>query len=227
MNKNIRRSIAVAATVSGVWGVGAAASASAAELPVAVPHTALDKVVDGTDAQGTVAKVTHAAQGKGVGDVRAKAAEAAAAVKAARGQLPTQTPQTPELPSVAQADEIDYLFGPLDQIPGYAQSAAQGTVQNTAGPAVAQTADSVLPPVAGTAVDGVLPVVGQAVGDVTTLAQGVTTQVQPFAQGVVSGVARDAQPTVAHAATGATATVASVTPSIVTDALPAYAGHVL
>ncbi|MEV0092080.1 hypothetical protein [Streptomyces sp. NPDC050738] len=208
MNKNFRRSIAVAATVSGVWGVGAAASASAAELPVAVPHTALDKVVDGADAQGTAAKVTD---------------QIPAAPTSRTPQL-SRTPQTPELPS-AHADEIDYLFGPLDQIPGYAQTAAQDTVRNTAGPAVSQTADSVLPPIAGTAVDGVVPVVGNAVADVGTLAQGVTTQVGPFAQGVVSGVVRDAQPTVAHAATGASATVASVTPAAVKDAVPTHSAY--
>ncbi|MFB7231171.1 hypothetical protein ACFCY9_25875 [Streptomyces fimicarius] len=308
MHKNMRRSIAIAATATGMWALGTAA-ASADELPVSVPLSTPDLAAETPDATEIVEDVKDTAAVKDVTDSKvlkgakavtdAKDAEAlknvrgidaadgvkdtlteagseAAGATDVRDRLPSQVraPQTPEVPDLgdvqqvpenvrvpqvpaAPADEIDYLFGPIEQIPGYAQNQAPAAVQGAlteAGPVVGQTSDSVLPPLAAGAVDAALPVVGQAVGDVGTLARGVLGEVGPFAQGVVGdaavpfaqgvttevqplaeGVGRqvrpfaggvadtvreDARPAVGHAATG-TQGVTSVTPSFVTDALPA------
>ncbi|MBK3601157.1 hypothetical protein JHN50_31400 [Streptomyces sp. MBT98] len=105
-------------------------------------------------------------------------------------QLPDARFPDAQIPA-APVDEIDYLFGPIEQIPGYAQSQVPTAVQGAlaeAGPVVEQTSDSVLPPLAAGVVGVAVPVVGQAVGDVGTLAQGVVGEVGPFAQGVASEV---------------------------------------
>ncbi|WYB31872.1 hypothetical protein V6574_22395 [Streptomyces sp. SM1P] len=259
MHKNMRRSIAVAATATGMWALGTAA-ASAAELPVSVPLSTPDLGAETPDATDVVEDVTDAEvvkEAKAVTDVKAvdragevkdtltkagsKATEAVEGAGAAdvRDSLPSKVraPQAPEFPQTAEVpelgdvqqvpgaghlpdaqfpdagipeagfpdarfpdvrvpaapvDEIDYLFGPIEQIPGYAQSQVPTAVQGTlaeAGPVVEQTSDSVLPPLAAGAVGVAVPVVGQAVGDVGTLAQGVVGEVGPFAQGVVGDAA--------------------------------------
>ncbi|MGC4965787.1 hypothetical protein ACLQ2H_07190 [Streptomyces globisporus] len=297
MHKNMRRSIAVAATATGMWALGTAA-ASAAELPVSVPLSTPDLGAETPDATDVVEDVTDTKvvkEAKAVTDAKAvdragdakdtltkagnKAAEAVEGAGAAdaRDSLPSQAdvrdsltsqvraPQAPEFPQTAEVpqlgdvqqlpgaghlpdtqlpdaqlpdvqfpaevpqlpdarfpdvrvpaapvDEIDYLFGPIEQIPGYAQSQVPTAVQGAlaeAGPVVEQTSDSVLPPLAAGAVGVAVPVVGQAVGDVGTLAQGVVGEVGPFAQGVVGdaaapfvqGVTTEVQP-LAYGVTGA------------------------
>ncbi|WP_371535882.1 hypothetical protein OG210_10085 [Streptomyces sp. NBC_00466] len=62
MNKNIRRSVAVAATASGVWASGAAA-AGAAELLVSVPHMAPDTVTDTDTVIATATDIATDVQG--------------------------------------------------------------------------------------------------------------------------------------------------------------------
>ncbi|MBK3561941.1 hypothetical protein JHN55_36495 [Streptomyces sp. MBT56] len=263
MHKNMRRSIAVAATATGMWALGTAA-ASAAELPVSVPLSTPDLGAETPDATDVVEDVTDTEvvkEAKAVtvakavdraGDAKDtltkagnKAAEAVEDASAAdvRDSLPSQAPEFPQTAEVPQlgdvqqlpgaghlpdtqlpdaqlsdvqfpgagipdtqlpdarfpdaqipaapVDEIDYLFGPIEQIPGYAQSQVPTAVQGAlaeAGPVVEQTSDSVLPPLAAGVVGVAVPVVGQAVGDVGTLAQGVVGEVGPFAQGVASEV---------------------------------------
>ncbi|MGW4835906.1 hypothetical protein [Streptomyces globisporus] len=260
MHKNMRRSIAVAATATGMWALGTAA-ASAAELPVSVPLSTPDLGAETPDATDVVEDVTDTEvvkEAKAVTDAKAvdragdakdtltkagnKAAEAVEGAGAAdvRDSLLSQVsaPQAPEFPQTAEVpqlgdvqqlpgaghlpdaripaapvDEIDYLFGPIEQIPGYAQSQVPTAVQGAlaeAGPVVEQTSDSVLPPLAAGVVGVAVPVVGQAVGDVGTLAQGVVGEVGPFAQGVVGdaaapfvqGVTTEVQP-LAYGVTGA------------------------
>lgn len=120
MHKNMRRSIAVAATATGMWALGTAA-ASAAELPVSVPLStpdlgaetpdATDVVEDVTDAKAVkdVKAVTDAKAVDRAGDVKGtltkagnKATEAVEAVEGAgaadvRDSLPSQVraPQAP------------------------------------------------------------------------------------------------------------------------------------
>ncbi|MGW3584230.1 hypothetical protein ACWDM8_23250 [Streptomyces rubiginosohelvolus] len=234
MHKNMRRSIAVAATATGMWALGTAA-ASAAELPVSVPLSTPDLGAETPDATDVVEDVKAVDRAGDVKDTLTKAGnKATGAVEGAdaadvrdslpsqadvRDSLPSQVraPQAPEFPQTAEVpqlgdvqqlpgaghlpdaqipaapvDEIDYLFGPIEQIPGYAQSQVPTAVQGApaeAGPVVEQTSDSVLPPLAADAVGVAVPVVGQAVGDVGTLAQGVVGEVGPFAQGVVGDAA--------------------------------------
>ncbi|MFF0506127.1 hypothetical protein ACFYUH_21330 [Streptomyces fimicarius] len=234
MHKNMRRSIAIAATATGMWALGTAA-ASAAELPVSVPLSTPDLAAETPDVTEIVEDVKDVkdvkdtASAKDVTDAKVlkdakavtdakdtltEAGSEAAGATDVRDRLPSQVraPQSPEIPEVpdlgdvrhvpenvrvpqipaAPADEIDYLFGPIEQIPGYAQNQAPAAVQGAlaeAGPVVGQTSDSVLPPLAAGAVDAALPVVGQAVGDVGTLARGVLGEVGPFAQGVVGDAA--------------------------------------
>ncbi|MFJ7083559.1 hypothetical protein ACIQU8_10035 [Streptomyces griseus] len=234
MHKNMRRSIAIAATATGMWALGTAA-ASADELPVSVPLSTPDLAAATPDATEIVEDVKDTASAKDVTDAKVlkdakavtgaktvtdvkdtltEAGSEAAGATDVRDHLPSQVraPQSPEVPEVpdlgdvrhvpenvrvpqipaAPADEIDYLFGPIEQIPGYAQNQAPAAVQGAlaeAGPVVGQTSDSVLPPLAAGAVDAALPVVGQAVGDVGTLARGVLGEVGPFAQGVVGDAA--------------------------------------
>ncbi|MFJ6610710.1 hypothetical protein ACIQPT_10560 [Streptomyces sp. NPDC091289] len=214
MHKNMRRSIAIAATATGMWALGTAA-ASADELPVSVPLSTPDLAAEAPDATEIVEDVKDAAVVKeatavkdtavvkdtaGVKDTLAEAGDKAAGAADVRDRLPSQVraPQTPEVPDLgdvqqvpgdvrapqvpqapqipaAPVDEIDYLFGPIEQIPGYAQTQVPAVAQGAlaeAGPVVGQTSDSVLPPLAAGAVGAALPVVGQAVGDVGTLARG-------------------------------------------------------
>ncbi|WIY78338.1 hypothetical protein [Streptomyces anulatus] len=221
MHKNMRRSIAVAATATGMWALGTAA-ASADELPVSVPLSTPDLAAEAPDTTETVEAVTDTKVLQdaksvddidGVKDTLTEAGGKAADAADVRDGLPSdglpgevRTPQTPEVPDhgdvwqapgavelpAAPADEIDYLFGPIEQIPGYAQNQAPAAVQGAlaeAGPVVGQTSDSVLPPLAAGAVGVAVPVVGQAVGDVGTLARGVAGEVTPFARGVVGDAA--------------------------------------
>ncbi|MEV0489345.1 hypothetical protein [Streptomyces atratus] len=260
MHKNIRRSIAVAATATGMWALGTAA-ASADELPVSVPLSTPDHAADATDvingvdgAEGledtvrttageartavgdTVSKATEAAGRAGqVTGLNGKATGATGTVGSAvdravggadvqgvpdlqgvqdlSGAYGTQDLQglpgydvpwfdvssygVPTYDAVPTAPDapIDYLFGPIEQIPGYAQNTVPGAVATArstargalaqAGPLVGQTFDSVLPPVVVDAVSAVLPVVGQALEDGGTLVRGVVSEVSPFAHGVV------------------------------------------
>ncbi|MFH8688055.1 hypothetical protein ACH4EC_14470 [Streptomyces anulatus] len=250
MHKNMRRSIAVAATATGMWALGTAA-ASADELPVSVPLSTPDlaaeapdtteavealtdtkvlkdaKSIDGIEGVDAVEDTLTEAGGKATGaaDVR----DALPSDRLPSDRLPgeVRTAQTPEVPDLgdvrqapgavelpaAPADEIDYLFGPIEQIPGYAQNQAPAAVQGVpaeAGPVVGQTSESVLPPLAAGAVGVAVPVVGQAVGDVGTLARGAVGEVTPFARGVVGdaaapfvqGVTTEVQP-LASGVTGA------------------------
>lgn len=209
MNKNIRRSIAVAAGAAGMWAVGTA-TATADELPSLSLSTA-DKAADSVE--DTAAEVTEVAEAPAVAAAtgKAQAATAAAAGTAATaGQAEgavREAAQTPVLTTADQARqyaesevadagaEIDYLFGPLssfapelvDRAPETVQGHARGAVAH-ATPVAEEAAQDVLPPIAGRAVDGVLPVAGQAVGDAGGLATGVVGDVAPFAGGVVSGV---------------------------------------
>ncbi|MFD4336069.1 hypothetical protein ACFWPP_02425 [Streptomyces anulatus] len=255
MHKNMRRSIAVAATATGMWALGTAA-ASADELPVSVPLSTPDLAAEVPDTTEAVEAVTDTKVLKdaksvdgitgadGVKDTLTEAGGNAADAADVRDGLPSEggpsdglpsdrlpgevrAPQTPEVPDlgdvrqapgavevpVAPADEIDYLFGPIEQIPGYAQNQAPAAVQRAlaeAEPVVGQTSDAVLPPLAAGAVGVAVPVVGQAVGDVGTLAQSVAGEVTPFARGVVGdaaapfvqGVTTEVQP-LASGATGA------------------------
>ncbi|MFD5646120.1 hypothetical protein ACFWIP_31090 [Streptomyces anulatus] len=230
MHKNMRRSIAVAATATGMWALGTAA-ASADELPVSVPLSTPDLAAEAPDTTETakaveavtdtkVLKEAKSADGidgiegvEGVKDTLTEAGGKAVDAADVRDRLPSdrlpgevRTAQTPEVPDLgdvqqapgavelpaAPADGIDYLFGPIEQIPGYAQNQAPAAVQGVpaeAGPVVGQTSDSVLPPLAAGAVGVAVPVVGQAVGDVGTLARGAVDEVTPFARGVVGDVA--------------------------------------
>ncbi|MFI9055541.1 hypothetical protein ACIGXQ_13475 [Streptomyces anulatus] len=235
MHKNMRRSIAVAATATGMWALGTAA-ASADELPVSVPLSTPDLAAEAPDTTETVEAVTDTKVLKdaksvdgidAVKDTLTEAGGKAAGTADVRDGLPSdrlpgevRTAQTPEVPDLggvqqapgaaelpaAPADEIDYLFGPIEQIPGYAQNRAPAE----AGPVVGQTSDSVLPPLAAGAVGVAVPVVGQAVGDVGTLARGAVGEVTPFARGVVEdaaapfvqGVTTEVQP-LASGVTGA------------------------
>ncbi len=250
MHKNMRRSIAVAATATGMWALGTAA-ASADELPVSVPLSTPDLAAEAPDTTETVKAVTDTKVFQdaksvdgidGVKDTLTEAGGKAADAADVRDRLPSdripgevsdglpgevRTPQTPKVPDLgdvrqapgavelpaAPADEIDYLFGPIEQIPGYARNQAPAAVQGAlaeAGPVVGQTSDSVLPPLAAGAVGVAVPVVGQAVGDVGTLARGVAGEVTPFARGVVGdaaapfvqGVTTEVQP-LASGVTGA------------------------
>ncbi len=140
MNKNIRRSIAVAATAGGMWALGTAA-ASAAELPVSVPLSTPDAVSDTVedvkdtevkdvevrdievkdvevrdievkDVDADVKDVAHDVHHHGVQGVAEQAHQYAEA------QLPAYdlpaAPSAADAPSIADAqDEVDYLFGPL------------------------------------------------------------------------------------------------------------------
>ncbi|MEV5850718.1 MULTISPECIES: hypothetical protein [Streptomyces] len=245
MHKNMRRSIAVAATATGMWALGTAA-ASADELPVSVPLSTPDLAAEAPDTTETVEAVTDTKVLKdaksvdgidgidAVKDTLTEAGGKAAGTADVRDGLPSdrlpgevRTAQTPEVPDLgdvqqapgavelpaAPADEIDYLFGPIEQIPGYAQNRAPAAAQGApaeAGPVVGQTSDSVLPPLAAGAVGVAVPVVGQAVGDIGTLARGAVGEVTPFARGVVEdaaapfvqGVTTEVQP-LASGVTGA------------------------
>ncbi|WP_426498972.1 hypothetical protein [Streptomyces sp. D54] len=247
MHKNMRRSIAVAATATGMWALGTAA-ANADELPVSVPLSTPDLAAEAPDTTETVKTVEAVTDTKVLKDAKSvdgikdtlteaggKATDAADVRDGLQSdRLPSdglpgevRTPQTPEVPDLgdvrqapgavelpaASADEIDYLFGPIEQIPGYAQNQAPAAVQRAlaeAGPLVGQTSDSVLPPLAAGAVGVAVPVAGQAVGDVGTLARGVVGEVTPFARGVVGdaaapfvqGVTAEVQP-LASGVTGA------------------------
>ncbi|TLQ44188.1 hypothetical protein [Streptomyces marianii] len=208
MNKNIRRSIAVAAGAAGMWAVGTA-TASADELPSLSLSTA-DKAADSVE--DTAAEVTEApaaAAGKGkaaaatatatAATTTATAGQAEGAVReGAQASVRTTADQARQYAEseVAEAgDEIDYLFGPLssfapelvDRAPATVQGHARGAVAH-ATPVAEEAAQDVLPPIAGRAADGVLPVAGQAVGDAGGLAAGVVADVEPFAGGVLSGV---------------------------------------
>ncbi|MGW1881061.1 hypothetical protein [Streptomyces sp. NPDC001970] len=210
MNKNIRRSIVVAAGAAGMWAIGTAA-ASADELPslslstpdqgIDVLDTVEDTVTGATDAADdvpAVAAATGTAQA-GAGAAVAQAEEAkGAAQDATRAPVVSTADQARQYAEGELSDaqgEIDYLFGPLssfapelvDQAPGAAQGYARGAVA-AATPIADETCQDVLPPIADRAVDGVLPVAGQAVGDVAGLATGVVGEVTPFAGGVVSEV---------------------------------------
>lgn len=217
MHRNMRRSIAVAATATGMWALGTAA-ASADELPVSVPLSTPDLAAEAPDTTEAVKAVTDTKVLKeaksvdgvdgidGVKDTLTEVGGKAAGAADVRDRLPSDglpgevsMPQTPEVPDLgdvrqapgavelpaAPADGIDYLFGPIEQIPGYAQNQAPAE----AGPVVGQTSDSVLPPLAAGAVGVAVPVVGQAVGDVGTVARGVVGEVTPFARGVVGDAA--------------------------------------
>ncbi|MDI9884075.1 hypothetical protein QMZ92_06610 [Streptomyces sp. HNM0645] len=200
MNKNIRRSIAVAAGAAGMWAVGTA-TASADELPSLSLSTA-DKATDSVeDTAAEVAEAPAAAAGK------AKAAGATAATAGQAEDVVREGAQAPVRTTADQArqyagsevaeagDEIDYLFGPLSSFAPELVDRAPATVQGHVRDAVAhatpvaeEAAQDVLPPIAGRAVDGVLPVAGQAVGDAGGLATGVAGDVAPFADGVLSAV---------------------------------------
>ncbi|MFD9969351.1 hypothetical protein ACFWYA_14380 [Streptomyces sp. NPDC059011] len=203
MNKNIRRSIAVAAGAAGMWAVGTAAAA-ADELP-SFSLSTTDKAADSVE--DTTAEVTQApAVAAATGEVREAAATTAGTAGQAEGAV-REAAQTPVLTTADQARqyaegevadagaEIDYLFGPLssfapelvDRAPETVQGHARGAVAH-ATPVAEQAAQDVLPPIAGRAVDGVLPVAGQAGEDAGGLATGVVGDVAPFAAGVVSGV---------------------------------------
>ncbi|OKJ58437.1 hypothetical protein [Streptomyces sp. CB02115] len=250
MHKNMRRSIAVAATATGMWALGTAA-ASADELPVSVPLSTPDlaaeapdtteavealtdtkvlkdaKSIDGIEGVDAVEDTLTEAGGKATGAADVRDALPSDALPSDRLPGEVRTAQTPEVPDLgdvrqapgavelpaAPADEIDYLFGPIEQIPGYAQNRAPAAVQGVpaeAGPVVGQTSESVLPPLAAGAVGVAVPVVGQAVGDVGTLARGAVGEVTPFARGVVGdaaapfvqGVTTEVQP-LASGVTGA------------------------
>ncbi|MFD0025017.1 hypothetical protein [Streptomyces sp. NPDC058382] len=274
MHKNIRRSIAVAATATGMWALGTAA-ASADELPVSLPLSTPDHAadvsdaadvidgVDGDDVVGRAEGLKDTAQEKAAdatADASSAARRAAAGHATDRASLAGHTKEVEDLVQGRATDQvedritgrdkdqlagrvtdtvekaagtttdrisgssiaapapeapIDYLFGPIDQLPGYGQddlrtpapgaldtdpgaalAAAQGTARTVtegaltrSAPVVGQTSDAVLPPVAADAVSTVLPVVGQALGDVSTLVQGVTGEVTPFADGVVAQAA--------------------------------------
>ncbi|MEU3706533.1 hypothetical protein AB0E82_30075 [Streptomyces anulatus] len=245
MHKNMRRSIAVAATATGMWALGTAA-ASADELPVSVPLSTPDLAAEAPDTTEAVEALTDTKVLKdaksvdgiegvdAVEDTLTEAGGKATGAADVRDALPSdrlpgevRTARTPEVPDLgdvrqapgavelpaAPADEIDYLFGPIEQIPGYAQNQAPAAVQGVpaeAGPVVGQTSESVLPPLAAGAVGVAVPVVGQAVGDVGTLARGAVGEVTPFARGVVGdaaapfvqGVTTEVQP-LASGVTGA------------------------
>ncbi|MEV7399469.1 hypothetical protein AB0N93_03505 [Streptomyces sp. NPDC091267] len=250
MHKNIRRSIAVAATATGMWALGTAA-ASADELPVSLPLSTPDHAadvsdvadvingVDGDDVVGKAEGLTDTAQAKAAdatADARATVRSAAAGHATDRAGLAGHTPEAGdqvtgavEKAAGATADRVtgghvgtpapeapvDYLFGPIEQLPGYGpdrlrtatpgtldtgvdtalsttRSTAKATTEGAltqAAPVVGQTSDAVLPPVVADVVSGVLPVVGQALGDVFTLVQGVVGEVTPFADGVVTHAA--------------------------------------
>ncbi|MFD5428887.1 hypothetical protein [Streptomyces sp. NPDC127084] len=198
MNKNIRRSIAVAAGAAGMWAIGTAA-ASADELPslsLSTPDQATDvaqdktaDVVDIADA----ADVDHSpAVSAATGTARDAAASkpvvsAASAADLAQDQVRQQAGDTAELPAIDT--EIDYLFGPLsafapelEQAPAHAHSVIGAT-----GPVVDETAQDVLPPIAGRALDGVAPVAGQAVGDAAGLTPGPPRGGWPLAGGGGAG----------------------------------------
>ncbi|MGW2229775.1 hypothetical protein [Streptomyces formicae] len=182
MNKNIRRSLVIAAGVTSAWALGSAV-ASADELPqhsIAVPDQASDAVAD---VQG---KTTDVTDGSAVGQVKKVATGAAAKVKSVdtaptvdtdqvkdklptQDELPTQdklpapdalptqdtlpTQDDVQVPDVQAPDtDIDYLFGPL--------SAFAPDLEGAVSPVVDQTSASVLPPVAATAVTGVRGVTG-------------------------------------------------------------------
>ncbi|NDZ80312.1 hypothetical protein G3I19_17625 [Streptomyces sp. SID10853] len=290
MNKNIRRSIAVAATASGVWALGTAA-AGAAELPVSVPHSPPDTAADtaaetvdgiGADVQGAEGTAGHAAgHVKDIGhashtvtgqvhhqvqhgvhhQVDHRIQDQHQVLREAQHLIPAPSaapagPAASSLPAVNGTDRadaidgidgangvdvIDYLFGPIDQIPGYSQAAGQAVARTTdatgaalgtttlgdithvtphgaAAPMAGMTgvtgaaADSVLPPVAVTAVDGVLPVAGQAVGDAGGITDGVVFDVQPTVQGVVAQVRPPAQGVVSAAQPAVHGAAAQVKP---------------
>ncbi|SCF64596.1 hypothetical protein [Streptomyces sp. Ncost-T10-10d] len=273
MHKNIRRSIAVAATATGMWALGTAA-ASADELPVSLPLSTPDHAVDAADVVNGVdgaeepGNLTNLGNSKGLGsltdnikdtvrtkatgargEAEAKAAEATSAAKGATAAEPARRAAAVQDQVAGAADKvtgtlhdaisrsdvlapqgildeqvlqgvpaapeapIDYLFGPIEQIPGYADYAqttgpgalttAQGIARSTAGsttgtvtrsttqaePVVGRTTDAVLPPAVADAVSTVLPAVGRALGDVSTLVRGVVAEVTPFAEGVVQQAA--------------------------------------
>lgn len=246
MHKNMRRSIAIAATATGMWALGTAA-ANADELPVSVPLSSPDHAADVADAADVIGGVDggsvtdkaegvkHAAQGlkdtaQGLDGGTAQSKEVAHLTGHAP-EIKDRVAGTVEETAGATTDRVtgsqvgtpapeapvDYLFGPIEQLPGYGQNAgrdhlqeyahlqdyaqtatpgALNTARTTAGgaltqtaPVVGQTSDAVLPPVAADAVSGVLPVVGQALGDVSTLVRGVVGDVTPFADGVVAQAA--------------------------------------
>lgn len=292
MHQNIRRSIAVAATATGMWALGTAV-ASADELPVSVPLSTPDNAADAVDgvaeltdtvrtetaaakaaagavvaqatsgpgakaagqvdrvtgglehqAAGVAGKLTGAvdrADGVDVRDAQAvrdlSGLSGTTALQDLQGLPGYDVPAAPDAP-------IDYLFGPIEQIPGHVRSTAdgagttaQGTVQDAAqgalteaGPVVGQTSDAVLPPIASEAVSAVLPVVDQALGDVGTLAQGVVSEVAPFADGVVEqaalpfvhGVTAEVQP-LTYGAVGAVQPFAG---GVVSEVQP-FAGSVV
>ncbi|HZX37103.1 MAG TPA: hypothetical protein VFF37_01970, partial [Streptomyces sp.] len=142
MHKNIRRSIAVAATATGMWALGTAA-ASADEVAVSVPLSTPDQAADAVEDVKDVASdvrgeaVDAAAQAKGAAHDPQNTAKGAvpAAKGAAQGatahvdaldtrgtadqarqyaeaELPAY--DLPAAPDVADVQgEIDYLFGPL------------------------------------------------------------------------------------------------------------------
>lgn len=250
MHKNMRRSIAVAATATGMWALGTAA-ASADELPVSVPLSTPDLAAEAPDTTEAVEALTDTKVLKdaksidgiegvdAVEDTLTEAGGKATGAADVRDALPSdrlpgevRTARTPEVPDLgdvrqapgavelpaAPADEIDYLFGPIEQIPGYAQNQAPAAVQGVpaeAGPVVGQTSESVLPPLAAGAVGDVGTLARGAVGEVTPFArgvvgdaaapfvQGVTTEIQPLASGVTGaavpfagGVASEAGPLV-------------------------------
>ncbi|XES00756.1 hypothetical protein HEP87_60765 [Streptomyces sp. S1D4-11] len=132
MNKNIRRSLVIAAGVTGAWALGSAV-ASADELPSS-PLSLPDATVGATDtaATDTAATVT----GK-VGDTAAKTVPTVE--DTARTAVTHQTKKTAPTVTHASApqDEVDYLFGPLS---AFAPQLDRSSVD--------ETTSAALPPVA-------------------------------------------------------------------------------
>ncbi|MFJ4919894.1 hypothetical protein [Streptomyces sp. NPDC088725] len=170
MHKNIRRTVAVAATATGLLAFGAA-GANAEEAPDALPVSLPDHAIDVPDLVGGLTGAVGDTVGGVVGGVTGQTPQPHAPLPTTEAPAPSQsapahtpapghttapahTPSAaaPSAPSASPSpssggstgsstqsgegdDVIDYLFGPLDLIPGYAD-AGNGPTADTAAPRV-------------------------------------------------------------------------------------------
>lgn len=237
MNKNIRRSIVIAAGVSGAWALGSAV-ASADEMPahsVAVPDLAGDVVADvqGTvsHVQGTVDDVTHGTVGSVTGKAqdtvagvtgqgRTTASGAASTVSGTvSGTAAKAAPQAGTAVTGAQGT-VRHADARVEAVAAHAKQQARTYVEGVT--TVADTARTVAARAAHAHTAGVPNVsagaVAQNAGDRAAAAQDGATQEIDYLFGPLSAFAPDVDRTV----TGAQGQVQGATAQVQGIAVQAY-----
>ncbi|GHJ35067.1 hypothetical protein [Streptomyces sp. TS71-3] len=225
MNKNIRRSLVIAAGVTGAWALGSAV-ASADDLSahsVSVPDPAGDHGIVSGD--GTVAGTVHratAAVHHTTGTVRGAADAVHGDVSGVLGQAPktggavhgallgtTRSVQDTAAPAVGTADGTVARAGDAvhTAVPG-----AQNTVRHT-GATVGDTVNETVVPTVGHTVNGAVPA-----------AQGTVRQVAPMAEGAVRHAVPTVEGTVLPTVDGTVQSVLPTAEATVRTAVPTVEG---